>query len=292
MKDCPPTLIDAMYMTRALKIRYLWIDALCIMQDSPEDRAQESARMEDVYGAAILTIAVTSSNNTEVGMLRERSISTEACMIEWRSTKTPSSGNVFLCSASIFWDSTMKDEPVNRRGWTLQENLLSPRLLSCGSQQMAWECQECRTSESGRPILASERHRDKELIQSLLTNRPSLIERTARGSARLLQQFTPHGWSHTPYHRKIVFGEFYSRWYAIVIEFCRRELIVQSDVFPALSDLAATFQNSLHDHYCAGLWRYDVTRGLLWMRDLPIGQKACNQIDFSRATYHHIPCWS
>jgi hypothetical protein len=37
--DRPPqTLKDAVYVTRRLGIRYLWIDALCIIQDSPEDK--------------------------------------------------------------------------------------------------------------------------------------------------------------------------------------------------------------------------------------------------------------
>lgn len=119
------------------------------MQDSAEDWAQESARMKDVYGGAILTIAAVSSDSAEVEMLRERSISTEACMIEWRPAKISSSSSVFLRSGSIFWDATMKDEPINRRGWILQESLLSPRTLSYASQQMAWECHECKTSESG-----------------------------------------------------------------------------------------------------------------------------------------------
>lgn len=208
-----------------------------------------------------------SSSSVGVGMLRERSISTEACMIEWRSAKTSVSSNVFLRSGSIFGDGDMMNEPVNQRGWTLQENLLSSRMLSYGSQQTAWECQECKTNESGRSILARERHRDKRFIQSLLTNRSSIAERTARGSMKLLQQFIPCGWSHTLYHRKLIHSEVYVQWYALIKEFCRRDLTVQSDVFPAISALAATFQNSLDDQYCAGLWRYDLIRGLLWKRD-------------------------
>lgn len=294
--DYPATLIDAVYIARALKIRYLWIDALCILQDSPDDWAKESARMKEVYGGAILTIAATRSDSTEVGMLRERSISTEACMIEWKSAKTTSSSNVFLRSTSNFWDTTMKDEPINQRGWTLQESLLSPRTLSYGSQQMAWECQECKTSESGRPILAGERHRDKGFIQSLLTNRPNIGKRTARGSLRLLGQFIPCGWSFLFYHWEGAYDEFYSRWFAIVREFCRRDLTVQSDVFPALSGIAATFQNILQDRYCAGLWRYDMIRGLVWTRwtarALVKSQRARSQPVISRPANHRIPSWS
>lgn len=290
--DYPPTLIDAVYITRALKIRYLWIDALCIMQDSAEDWAQESARMKDVYSGAILTIAAMGSNSAQAGMLQERSISAEACMIEWKSGKNAVSSNVFLRPGFTFWDVTMKDEPINRRGWTLQESLLSPRTLSYSSRQMVWECQECRTSESGRPRLSGERCRDKGFIQSLLSNRPSVGERVGRGLMRFLQQITPRGWMNLCYNYKTIHGEIYSRWYAIVAEFSRRDLTMQSDDFPALSDLAATFHNFLHEQYCAGLWRYDMIRGLLWQRKRLKGQKSYRQNELSGAVHQHIPTWS
>jgi hypothetical protein len=293
--DYPATLIEAVYITRALKIRYLWIDALCIMQDSPEDWAKESARMREVYGGAILTIAAMSASSTEVGMLRERSITAEACMIEWKSVKTTSRSNIFLRPTTSFWDTTMKNEPINQRGWTLQESLLSPRTLSYGSQQMVWECQECKTSESGRPILAGEIHRDKGFIQSLLTNRPSIREKTVRGSVKLLRRFSPCGWSFIFYQSRGYEDVFYSRWFEIVKELSRREFTVQSDVLPALSGLAAAFQNLLDDQYCAGLWKDDMIRGLLWRshpRALVKSQSACSHAVSARSANLRIPSWS
>lgn len=35
---------DAIHATRKLGMRYPWIDALCILQDSPEDVSTHSAR--------------------------------------------------------------------------------------------------------------------------------------------------------------------------------------------------------------------------------------------------------
>lgn len=58
----------------------------------------------------------------------------------------------------------------------------------------------------------------------------------------------------------------YSRWFAIVKDFTGRNLTVQADVLPALSGLAAAYQNPLRDEYVAGLWRRDIVRGMCWCR--------------------------
>ncbi|KAK7985256.1 hypothetical protein PG988_002878 [Apiospora saccharicola] len=68
----PPSFQDAVTITRALGIRYLWIDALCIIQDSAADWATESAKMASVYGDSYLTIAADSSPDSSGGILRKR----------------------------------------------------------------------------------------------------------------------------------------------------------------------------------------------------------------------------
>ena len=44
-------------IARALDIRYLWIDSLCIVQDDPADWEAEAARMKDFYAEILFTIA-------------------------------------------------------------------------------------------------------------------------------------------------------------------------------------------------------------------------------------------
>ena len=51
LNSFPATLRDAVIITRSLGIRYIWIDALCIKQDSAEDWAREAAKMREVYMA-------------------------------------------------------------------------------------------------------------------------------------------------------------------------------------------------------------------------------------------------
>ncbi|KAI0628098.1 heterokaryon incompatibility protein-domain-containing protein [Trametes polyzona] len=70
----PQTIRDAIYLTRALGFRYLWIDSLCIIQDSARDKHQEMSRMRDVYRHAYLTIIAASASSATEGFLLDRPI--------------------------------------------------------------------------------------------------------------------------------------------------------------------------------------------------------------------------
>lgn len=50
----PQTILDAITVTRELGIPYLWVDAICIVQDDENDVATELARMVDIYPKCIL----------------------------------------------------------------------------------------------------------------------------------------------------------------------------------------------------------------------------------------------
>jgi hypothetical protein len=70
LSKLPQTIHDAVTVTRRLNIRYLWVDALCIIQDSPVDKAVEISAMGGFYKNAILTIAVTCAVGVQDGFLR------------------------------------------------------------------------------------------------------------------------------------------------------------------------------------------------------------------------------
>lgn len=262
----PKTLRDAITVTRALGLQLLWIDALCIMQDSAEDWAAEAERMKDVYGGANIVVTATNSTSTDYGIFKNRQISPGECMLEWRSSDTMESRYVFLRSSSAFWDTTMKNEPLNTRGWTLQESLLAPRTLSFGTQQMIWECLECKVGESGRPVLPGERHRDKNFVQTIMADNFSSWGKTKQAFTRLSLRTLPFDWTAVPESWTLSHYAMYSRWFAIVKDYTGRSLTVQSDILPALSGLASAFRNLLRDEYCAGLWKNDIIRGMCWAR--------------------------
>lgn len=61
--ELPILFQQAITVTRGLGIKYLWIDALCIVQDDAEDWKSEAARMADIYWNGVCRLAVTHCQN-------------------------------------------------------------------------------------------------------------------------------------------------------------------------------------------------------------------------------------
>jgi hypothetical protein len=71
----PKTFQDAITITRKLGYRFIWIDALCILQDSSSDREKESQKMGIVYSQAVVTIAASASTSVHGGCFNQQSVS-------------------------------------------------------------------------------------------------------------------------------------------------------------------------------------------------------------------------
>ncbi|KFY45755.1 hypothetical protein V494_00801 [Pseudogymnoascus sp. VKM F-4513 (FW-928)] len=109
----PKTFREAILVTRELGVRYLWIDSLCIIQDSHEDWEHEVARMGEVYA------------NGQKG---------EVC-------------HKLNDSESAIGLKRFKPNALDTRGWNLQERLLAPRILHLGISEIGWECAGKRACE-------------------------------------------------------------------------------------------------------------------------------------------------
>lgn len=72
ISQLPKTIQDAIQVALHLEIRYIWVDALCILQDSPTDWAKEAASMSDVYRNSFLAIAASGASNSEQGLFAQR----------------------------------------------------------------------------------------------------------------------------------------------------------------------------------------------------------------------------
>lgn len=68
--ELPPTFQDAVKITRHIGIRWIWIDALCIIQDDSLDWERESSDVATIYSNSYLTIAATSSARPSDGCFR------------------------------------------------------------------------------------------------------------------------------------------------------------------------------------------------------------------------------
>lgn len=132
----PQTFRDAITVARRLKVRYVWIDCVCIVQDDESDWQTQAAKMCDVYSRSYLTLAAAYSPDCDGGLFSV--LSSEYQPREIASlTQGDSQCKVFARRfPSIFhwWDSGgfeiwAKSPPLFKRAWTYQERFLSPRLL-------------------------------------------------------------------------------------------------------------------------------------------------------------------
>jgi hypothetical protein len=61
-----PIIRDAILVSRALGVPYIWIDALCIIQDdNKKDWAEQATKMNQVYGGSILTLGAASAKSVK-----------------------------------------------------------------------------------------------------------------------------------------------------------------------------------------------------------------------------------
>ncbi|KAF2133873.1 HET-domain-containing protein, partial [Dothidotthia symphoricarpi CBS 119687] len=120
----PRTFDDAILITQALGVRFIWIDALCIVQDDAKEWEQEAAKIKDIYSGSILNIAASDSPGSESGCFPVKSSFVQTFHLAQHTV-------------------------LSSRGWVLQEQLLPHRIISCMSDEMHWECSEAYRTETG-----------------------------------------------------------------------------------------------------------------------------------------------
>jgi len=134
--DIPKTFKDAIYVTRRLGIRYLWIDSLCIVQGEGGDFNAEAKRMEDVFSSAYCVIAASRASNQLEGFIRERP---KRKFVTIQQGKAPP---LYVCEAIDNFGGHVLDGALNRRGWVLQERALARRTVYFADAQTYFECSE------------------------------------------------------------------------------------------------------------------------------------------------------
>ena len=157
-------------VTQKLGIRFLWIDALSILQDSPENWVIESVKMRDVYKGAIVAVAAASSSKVSEGIFRRRGHQNSSCRIPWKNGGKDHK-YVSVRRASELKDTQLPYMAINRRTRKLQESLLAPRTLWLCDKQNMFECAEGRLDEVGRALTATENYRSKGFRQQISANR-------------------------------------------------------------------------------------------------------------------------
>ncbi|KAL2067040.1 hypothetical protein VTL71DRAFT_1464 [Oculimacula yallundae] len=244
MSAMPLTYQHALEVTSLLGYRYIWIDALCIVQDDLSDKDREIKTMHNIYRNAILTIAVDSASSAEEGFLWDRSIAApESIFIRYKNRGSGTSGQFQLRTPL---EDRRETSVLDTRGWSLQENLLSPRTLHFGRQQLFWDCQ-CTYYSEGTPY-------DRSLDVPFYTPqlKATLLD-VLRNDSRDTMGY-PMSWKDWLLHR----------WYLIINDLSRRSFSNEDDILPAISAIVEEISNQAKLTYHVGVWEDDIHRGLLW----------------------------
>ncbi|KAI0831616.1 HET-domain-containing protein [Hypoxylon sp. FL0890] len=253
ISQLPKTLRDATWLTNKIGLGYLWIDALCIVQDDIEDKICEIPRMELYYGHSTVTICAASAAKYSEGFLlsrEENAADYRIGPIQLRvKTSTGACGYVQAVEEADNFNLKRPQEPIALRGWTLQESLLARRILIFSSRQLYFTCTVANASCGGP---------EPTLKPRVMTSYES----------RVVGVHTLSGLRIYPI-REI--------WDTIVTQYTRRYLGVSTDKLPAVSALALSLPRMAEERnqklvYLAGLmidvsdaenyyWRTE----LLWM---------------------------
>jgi hypothetical protein len=97
LQDLPQTFRDAVDITRRLGISYIWIDSLCIIQDSTEDWNNEASQMCEVYQHAICNVAATGAFDSTEGLFFNKNLyAIRPCKVQVPVRQSPDFKEVYI----------------------------------------------------------------------------------------------------------------------------------------------------------------------------------------------------
>lgn len=233
MDELPRTITDAFEVCRKLGIRYLWVDSVCIVQDDPADKAAEMGKMASIFRNALVTICAASGASCKDGFLNERR--PYDCTVGppvKLSFSLPDERVGSVLAEPLAWIGRPgRREAIQKRAWTLQEYLLSGRILWFGSQQLRWICNESQHIDGGD--------------SSHETHMPS------------------------PFNRATESANTWHDWYEMLADYSMRSMKRPEDKLSAFAGIADEYSLRLKsflfsNEYFAGIWRVEFPIHLLW----------------------------
>ncbi|KAI0633199.1 heterokaryon incompatibility protein-domain-containing protein [Trametes polyzona] len=277
LAQLPQTIRDAIHVAYSLGFRLLWVDSLCIIQDSREDKHREMAHMRRIYRNASLTIIAASAPDVAEGFLQERPAPKVVytlpfpCSTSFEPQHAPGQlatrpARVGTIHFTHTGDYMYVKDPIHGRAWCLQEILMSPRSLIFTSRTLQFRCQTTTFNLGGAFHRTS--WDDLRLPDILFDLKPIRL---------------PHGSER--------WRDVWMAWGRVLQEYTLRAVTFPSDKLVALAGLAEDFHRILDTDYLAGLWRSNILLDLLWKRDT-FSFRSSQSRSFCRPPAYRAPSWS
>ncbi|KAF2136999.1 uncharacterized protein K452DRAFT_200428, partial [Aplosporella prunicola CBS 121167] len=229
--ELPKNFQDAVTITKWLGLKYIWIDSLCIIQDSKEDWAKEVTTMASVYKNATCTIVTATSPDSHHSCFAERDL------LRSLPCKVPVPGGMQwptadACKRELY---AMRHSRLQTRGWIYQELVLSPRKLVFTESGIIWTCKTCTSVDT---IPGTEGPQEESAV----------LEKIAKLTLS----------------DKIYQADFNQLWWSVASAYSKRHLTKPEDKLVALSAIAHEVQKMTGFNYVAGLWAEMLPLGLFW----------------------------
>ncbi|KAI2620064.1 HET-domain-containing protein [Hypoxylon sp. NC1633] len=234
LAQLPAAVKDAAYLTRKLGVKYLWVDALCIVQDSKADWEEQSAKMCSIYERSYLTILASTAGSAGVSFLSHSFRPSEyRFRVDNGSNAVLVARTVCRNGSHYGIDNTAPPDPIITRGWTLQELVLATRTISYSTEELQWQCKSVRDCEC-------------KVIRF--------------GMNGVYDYQAPILWAGKSQL------EVFDMWDQIVQTYTQRQLSHPEDKLPALSGVCQLIHKLYGWRYVAGLWEEALIYHLLWSR--------------------------
>ncbi|RGP59362.1 hypothetical protein FLONG3_11216 [Fusarium longipes] len=295
LHDLPRTIRDAIRITRLMKVQYLWVDAVCIIQSSQDANAQqedeaamvdwerESMRMASYYSKSFCCIAASGAKDSSEGILLER----QAVKYGYKKWLSPS--GVYCPSPYSIRDNCKS--LLLGRGWCLQEWILSPRMLHWTANGLIWECQQGFFWEGQKGYQGE--------APEVFCEDDYDAEQVSEAESWSISQYSG-GISRHTHDYLLEFGEengqqFYNIlhmeeekalgkcWFVLIKQYYLMGLSVHSDRLAAVQGIASHLSKRHNVPYFAGIFRSRCAEHLMW--------EACNPTS-TLGRNENFPTWS
>lgn len=224
VEELPKNFLEAIKVTKSLGVRYLWIDALCIIQDSGEDWSREAGKMASVYAGAKVVLSLLDASSSTAGFLSPNRVPLGAV------------NDVYVVQKAFreIYDY-LEGCPLTTRGWCMQERLLAPAVLHFGEERMFWECLKTFASEDGKEVNGWSTGHVMGLFISVRVRMGTSSDHQWKDWYTLVEEYTTRNFTFSKDKLPAIAGA---------------AALFQEKPTPAT--------------YVAGLWKEDIARGLLW----------------------------
>lgn len=286
-EDISPYLINAattavfrhaVHVTRSLGFRYLWIDALCMMQDDEAEKMEEIMRMDDVYVNSVLNISATEGSVQDGLNFNRNMLGINPCQLTVEAPKTQQKLCLKVYLNNYFLSAM--EGALNQRGWVFQERTLAPRIVHFMKDQVFWECRSLEASEILPRGLPSRCDTDSDTESDTESDAEYDSEYDKNiGITGMVSDMT----------------KIKMRWNQLVDQYSGTSLTFVSDHLLAISAVAKRFCSAMQLHpsdYLAGMWKDDLPLSLLWQESPAYYAQRSRGPSIHRNDERKAPSWS